>query len=160
LSRCNWIICERTGFWTAAIRMGVGREDWPPQLMPRIYEVRRMAELTARLEVHRNSLALVEADDLSFGDVLAWLSATGQSYPQARFAVLVARKVTQRRDWQLLVDSLREAGADDVVVSPRMLRGLLALGLRHAILQSSSDKPPIETMPIEKRLSASLPWQD
>jgi hypothetical protein len=136
------------------------RENWPALSTPRIYQARRISEMNERLDEHGDSLVLVEADRSRFGDVLAWLTIAARSYPQARFAVLLDRAVALRCDWQPISDSLREAGAHEVVASPRNLRSLLALGQRHAALRRISGKSPLDEASIEDRWWALLPWQD
>jgi hypothetical protein len=168
MSRVEWIVCERSGRWAAAVRAALGRSAWPPSNVPRVYEVRQLGELRERLAERPDGLALVEAQRESFGDTLAWLAEAVRENRSAQFIALVDRgvwgsveqgAVTRQRDRRLVVVALREAGAADVVTSPRQLGGLLALGERHASLRATERGGPASTISIAEWAWASLPWQ-
>jgi hypothetical protein len=169
MSHVEWIVCERTGRWATALRMALGRSGWPPQSVPRLFEVRQLGELAARLDMRPDSLALVEVQRASFADVLIWLAEAGREHRRARFVALVDRGVwesigsglaSRRCDRRPVVDALREAGADEVVTSPRQLQGVLALGRRHASLRAVHPNSLSAQMSIAAWAWQSLPWQE
>jgi hypothetical protein len=134
-----------------------------------LFEVRQLVELGERLAARPSSLALVEVQAGNFSQALAWLAEAERSYPNARFAALVARDLRGSRDiapgrsrsaGQLVVDVLREAGADEIVLSPRQLRGMLALDRLHAAsVMADANSSPTD-MSITVWAWATLPWQD
>lgn len=144
MSRLEWVVCERTGHWAAALRTALDRAGWTPALATRLFELRRLDELAARLESHPDAFALVAIERATLGDVLGWLVQMSQTHRQTRFIALLDRDVWEsdssprRHRRQSAIDALREAGASDVVTSPRQLHGLLELARSDESLQRSS----------------------
>jgi hypothetical protein len=168
MSRVEWIVCERSGRWAAAVRAALGRSAWSPSAVPRVYEVRQLVEMKERLAERPDGLALVEVQRENFGDTLTWLAKASQENRSARFVALVDRgvwgsveqgAVSRQRNRRLVVAALREAGAADVVTSPRQLGGILALGERHASLRATECGGPTPEISIADWAWASLPWQ-
>ncbi len=168
MSRVNWIVCERSGRWATALRAALGRSGWPPSSVPRIFEVRQLGELATRLDARPSDMALVEVQRAHVFEVLEWLAEAGRLYRRARLVALVDRGVWEsldtdsaagRRDRQPMIDVLREAGAAEVVTSPRQLQGILELGRRHASLRAAGFDGPSARMSIAEWVWASLPWQ-
>jgi hypothetical protein len=169
MSRLEWILCERSGRWAAALRAALRRTDSPMETMPKIYEVRQLDELASRLEARPDHLALVEVERHRFGDILSWLASACRIQRHARFVALANRDVcdplgidpaSRRRARQAVIDALREAGASEVVMSPFQLNSLLALGAQHAFLRTSRLDSPSENVSITQWAWASLPWQE
>jgi hypothetical protein len=155
----NWILYERTNQWAAALRMALLRES-PRQPAPRIYEVRRLDDLSSRLNAQPASLVLIEVVPTNLSAVLAWLPIATQCYSTTLFAALLDREISGapivRRDAS---DALREAGASEIAPSPRQIDGLLALAERHAAIDRASylrADPPSLT----EWAWSLLPWQD
>jgi len=169
MSRIEWIVCERSRHWSTALSTALGRADWTPRSVPRLFEVRQLSELTTRLDARPDSLAVVEVQRANLSDALVWLAEAGRLYPLARFAALAERELcasvesgpaSRPGHRQPVIDALREAGAGEVVTSPRQLQGILALGRRHASLRAvRHDSPPADTS-IAAWVWQSLPWQD
>src|SRR5262245_47205189 len=93
MRQVEWIVCERSGRWAAAIRSAVSRSSWPSSDIPRIYEVRQLTDLKERLEVRPEVIALVESQRENFADVLFWLAEAVQDHRSARFVALVDRRI-------------------------------------------------------------------
>jgi hypothetical protein len=160
VKQAQWTICEQSGRWAAAVRLAIQRANWPTTAMPRLFEVRRLIELEARLDTQSNEFVMVEIRRANFADMIPWLATASRLYPRARCVVLLDADVAQHADRQQLADALREAGASDVVDSPRKLQSLLALGRRHAETQPLLPNSLPADMSIVAWALASLPWQD
>src|SRR4051812_44000326 len=55
----RWIVCEKSGRWTAALRTTFAR-DSEVEVPPRLREVRTLEELSSHLNEHEHDLALIE----------------------------------------------------------------------------------------------------
>lgn len=168
MSRCEWIVCERSGRWAATLRMALGRQTTASDPLPRLHEVRSLGELTARLDARPSSLGLIEVHYGNLGAALAWLAEAVRRCPQARFVALLDHSLvhfqetmasSRHDDRHNVRDALLEAGAADVAHSPRHLQGVLALGRRQAAFQSGHHVAPTEEESFEAWAWASLPWQ-
>jgi hypothetical protein len=157
MNGCEWIVCESTSRWAAALRLALDRD---PQLRAgdvRLYETRLLKELTARLAERPDAFVAVEVREQNAGETLAWLAwATGR-FGRARFVALVDRgMMSGRRD---LDDALREAGALDVARSPRQLQQTVELFGRHAALSHRAAGILAANRPLEEQVWNLLPWQ-
>ena len=165
MNQCEWIVCERRGLWTAALRVARGRQASLSPHAPRIYEVRSLGELAERLTMRPVSLVLVEVHASNFGDVLRWLADSSRSFPQARFAALLDETVRQPKSRGKnspvatidILASLYESGIADFADSPRRLHHVFALAEKHAavIADARSD----ESQSITDWAWSQLPWQ-
>jgi hypothetical protein len=164
-----WVVCERKGRWAGALRAALSRTGWPPSSVPRLREVRQLAELSPRLESHADQLVLVEVERATFGSVLEWLASICRRHRGARVVALLNRDVwdsdiadsrVRRRIRRAAIDALFEAGASDVSTSPRQLQAILALGRRCNSHRSMSRDVPGAQLSIADAVWASLPWQD
>lgn len=169
MSRPRWMVCEMSGRWATALRIALARSGWPQTSVPRLLEVRQLAELTEKLDQRPHDMALVEVRRENAMEVLLWLAKARREYWQARFIAVVDRGIWQstdastatwRRARQPLIDALLEAGAVDVVTSPRHLDAVLAIGQRHAALDTERLHGQAARMSVADWISASLPWQD
>jgi len=165
---CEWIVCERSNRWAAALRMAIGRDAAAGGPRRRLREVRRLAELTAELAQRPASFVAIEIHRNNLGEALEWLAAARQ-YPLTRCVALVDRSLpstvaslapsgpaTERE----IRAALREAGALDVAESSRGLHAVLELGRRHAAVVSAAQQAvPGNDLPLEDRVWAALPWQ-
>lgn len=168
MNACDWIICERTGQWAAAMRVGAARRrslKGPPL---RIYEVRSLDELAERLAARPLSLALVEVHALNLGKLLEWLAHNSRRFPRARFVALVDRTLTAGNDSHDdrssgeiddVLAALLEGGAAAVAVSPRRLRHIFALADLHAISARSFSSEAAEMQSVADWARSQLPWQ-
>lgn len=160
MSRVEWIVCERSGRWAAALRVALRRSSWLTSAVPRLYEVRQLGEMTERLDTRPDAIALVEVQPTSLGDVLDWLTRSRRELRQAHFAALLDRSAALHpRDRKSVIDVLREAGAAEVITSPRQLAAVLALGQRHAALRAVESGRLMPGMSMAEWAWSSLPWQ-
>ncbi|HEX5471639.1 MAG TPA: hypothetical protein VFW73_07115 [Lacipirellulaceae bacterium] len=166
LANCKWIVCEQSGRWTAALRIAFARTSLA-NLAPPLYEVRSLAELTARLDEHRDSLGLIEVRQANFAEVLELLvqSVTGRP---SWFVALLDDSLWQGDvtdsarigHKQEVADMLWEAGVVDVVDSPRRLKGLLELPGRVAAARRPMVRPSANSQTFSEWAWSLLPWQD
>jgi hypothetical protein len=173
MTTTDWIVCERSTRWAAALRMTISSDSEQPAGSNTLREVRSIAELTGQLKSHPSSLVLIEVTQDNFDGVLNWLAATTRranhtpavalvSWPtdnRVRSSTDVKDRPSQDRD--AMAAALREAGALDVIDSPRRLRPVLALGRRHAGRCSiGMDNRPDASPSFEDWAWSLLPWQD
>lgn len=160
MKQAQWTICERSGRWAAAVRLAIQRANWPATAVPRLFEVRRLIELEMRLDTQSNDVVMLEIHRENFADVLPWLAIASKLHPHARWAASIDADVAHRADREQLADALREAGASEVVHSPRQMQTILALGRWHAATQPLLPNSLPADLPIMAWAWASLPWQD
>jgi hypothetical protein len=141
-----------------------------------LYEVRSIAELDVRLESHPNTLVLIETTRNNIDATLFWLAATTSQpqhplalalldygiadNPASPFVDQVARNGPSDGS-EIIAAALREAGATDVIHSPRQIRRVLELGQQHTA-ERNIDLPgrPLATQSFEDWAWSQLPWQD
>jgi hypothetical protein len=157
MNGCEWIVCESTSRWAAALRLEL---ECDPRFRPsgvRLYETRQLADLTQRLTERPNGFATIEVREKNLGEVLGWLSrATGQ-FGRVRYVALLDRSLeSAERD---IVVALYEAGALQVTRSPRQLRSVVDLFWRHAALSDKAAGSLTAQLPWKERVWQSLPWQ-
>lgn len=166
MNGCDWILCERSPRWTAALRLARARQS--SSSLTRICEVRNLRDLAATLDARPHSLVLIEIVPTNLAAVLAWLADASRRYSWARFAALLDGEFGQplsihlaqsRDDRQDAIDALAEAGAAEFALSPRHLRGILALARRHQTWLASHATPP-DNLSIDAWAWSLLPWQD
>jgi hypothetical protein len=178
MSPCQWVVYERGNRWATALRIAVARVPLPVPArdrerarataddpvstpLPRMREVRSLAELTQQLDTQPHCFAMLEVHRANVGQVLAWLAVASRRYPRGRFAGLLdASLASPAASCQDVVDALVEAGATDVAVSPRRLQRVLALAKQHwndIRLQMSSDAAGLT---LHEWAWSRLPWQD
>jgi hypothetical protein len=149
VSRGEWIVCERTSRWAAALRLALTDGD----AAPRLHELRQLAELDAEMAARPTALVAIEVHHGNFASVLEWLSRPCIHQQGARFAALIDRSLASDSD--SVVGALLEAGAVAIALAPRRLEDVLALErypAKAAGITGSGD-------PLVDRLWASLPWQ-
>lgn len=137
----NWIVCERTGRWAAALRRELEAGD------DSVRETRHAEELTAAIEASTlATVVVVELRREGLSGLLDALVAAERRGPHV-LAVAVA-------DEELAgVEGLaREAGAVHFVTSPRRMSELVALGQRHRA------RVPARVESLRQRIWAELPW--
>lgn len=169
MNQSLWVLCEPSTRWASAIRTAIAR-DWSKRDgRIRLREVRRLDELTEQLSATPRCLVLVEANRTNITQILDWLADARQNFRRARIVVLLANDIaTSTRDPASLNQNARddvlyalgEAGAVEIIDSPRRLRGLMELGRRYAAL--ASDEPVAQIAgetPSLAALKPSLPWQ-
>jgi hypothetical protein len=149
-----WIVCEKSGRWAAALRVALGR-DRAISLAPRILEVRNLAEFDAAMHNQKAPLGFVEVRPDNLGAVLELL--TNSSLQNVRYVVLLDDALTGH---PLVADVLWEAGAAEVIDSPRRMHPALKFAERTAAVQTTLSAHTNELESIAERAWAALPWQD
>jgi hypothetical protein len=149
MSRAEWIVCERTSRWAAALRLALTKDDTAPQLR----ELRHLGELDAEVSARPQSIVAIEVHRGNFASVLQWLSRPRVRQQTARLAALVDRSLAS--DSESVVGALFEAGATAIAMSPRRLEEVLAL--ERSQTQIAEITGPHESL--MDRLLATLPWQ-
>jgi hypothetical protein len=168
MNACDWIICERTGRWAAAMRVGAARRSSQTGPALRIYEVRSLDELAERLALRPLSLVLLEVHNSNLAKQLQWLAHNSQRFPRALFVALLDRMLTARLDSGSerssgetldVVSTLLESGAAEIAVSPRRLQHIFSLAGKHSAGVRPFRRPPIEAQSIMDWAHSQLPWQ-
>lgn len=152
----QWVVCETSGRWTAALRIALARRAARLNFTPRIVEVRSLAELAVQVRERADFLGLVEVRRENFSAVLEFLANAASR--RHRFTVLLDN--TQLQQQRLAADALWEAGAIEVIGSPRNLHIILSLAEAHAAHCSKRIAPSLEVQTLAERAWAALPWQD
>lgn len=166
--RRTWIVCERSGRWAAALRIAMARQQTGEAAPPRLREVRHLVELSEYVREHRHALCLIEVRSDTYDQTLAWLAEAVHRQPAGRFIALLDGDCcdgiespnvgdTRRRD---VIDALREAGALDVVQSPRHLRQVLALADRHWAQSAQHAAADSADQSLSNWVAELLPWQE
>jgi hypothetical protein len=154
----HWIVCERSNRWAAAVRIALARQS-PRDAVPQsLDEVRNLADLTTRLHEFPTSLVLLEVTLKNFDATLAWLSETTRRSSHMRAAALLDHGFSDNR--VEVATALREAGAAEVVLSPRQMQPVLSLGHHFASKTRDAALPLTADQSIEKWAWGLLPWQD
>lgn len=138
--RARLIVCERFGRWAVALR----RELPVPGV--RLYETRSTAECWAMLARSDASFVVVELTRSGARYLLERMAWLERDFPLARVAV-VGERALASYEWLM-----REAGAVHFTVSPRELRPLACLAVRHL------DSVPRPQLSLTKRIWGDLPW--
>jgi hypothetical protein len=168
MSESGWIICERTGCWAAALRVGAARQAATFGREPRIYEVRSLDELSERLENRPLSLTFLEVRLSNFGKLLSWLADHSRRFPRERFVALVDQSLRiaaspetehPTNDALDVFGALLEAGAAEVADSPRRLRHVFALAKTHGAMERRASRQPDPGQSITDWAWSQLPWQ-
>jgi hypothetical protein len=147
----TWIVCERSARWAPALRMIVAN---PPNggMNLTICETRSLAELDRQIEETPSAFVFLEVSAENLAPVLDRFGSATRSGVHRQVVALVERRLA---DYHNL---LREAGAIDVICSPRELHHAVRLVLQHAQTQSrmqlSSGRQSIKDWAM-----SLLPWQ-
>ena len=134
------IVCERTGEWSAALRVELAESGL------RLWECRRLAEAWSALAESAGAFVIAEVTRENIGELLQRLSWLDRDYPLARAAVVADRGLAP---YEWLV---REAGAVHFLTLPRRLGPLARLALRHLA------NVPVPEQSLIERIWATLPW--
>jgi hypothetical protein len=166
MSGGDWIVCEQSNRWAAALRMALDGRAGADGFHLR--EVRSLAELSASLSERPASVTCIEIQRTNLSDALTWLASAERSVGPAPLVALVSYSL-QPDPWESgaagsdslrdIADVLREAGSAMVVTSPRRLTPLVELGLRQASRRPPHPAADDAEMPLASTVWASLPWQ-
>lgn len=153
----DWIVCERSNRWAAAVRTALARQPGPTECAATLCEVRRLDELTVHLQQRPNSLALIEVTPTNLDATLSWLAVGTRSSWQAIVVAILDRSFVNPSE---VASVLREAGVAEIALSPRQLQHVLLFAKcywskrRMRIGRSGADHS------IEEWAWALLPWQE
>jgi hypothetical protein len=139
-SAARLIVCERSGEWSAGLRLELANSG------VRLWECRRVAEAWAALTETPCAFVIVEATRANLSDLVERLSWLRRDFPDARAAVVADRRLAGCQ-WLL-----REAGAVHFLVSTRQLPPLARMVVRHLA------NVPVPEQTLTERIWASLPW--
>jgi hypothetical protein len=155
----TWVVCEQSGRWASALRFVIARRP-SERLAPRLYEVRGLPELLSLLKERSIELALVEVGRANLADVLELL-AGGRLTRASRNVALLDRTICENNaaERRAVSDALWEAGAVDVIESPRSIGRLFALGERIAAVSSPTGRGADNRQPVAEWAWSLLPWQ-
>jgi len=163
----TWIVCALTGRWSAAFRVAFRRR--PGQLVPRLSNVQSISELRDRLKKHPSSLGLIEVSEANLAEMLQLLTDAKQARQHDRLVALLdhslssgeraATTASSGSAGALAIDALWEAGAAEVVESPRRLNGLLTFCERVAATTSGAAEHAAAGQPVADWAWSLLPWQ-
>lgn len=163
----RWLVCERTGRSAAALRIAVARDAARrrnDRNIHRIKEFRGLRELSESLPNDHPAIALVEVGEENLADVVEFLS--GQHNKHLRFVALKDESLRKSADNTKLIvpdrdfvsNTLFEAGAVDILETPRQISRLLPLAARLAQADSCFSKSPRDYS-IAEMAKLALPWQ-
>jgi hypothetical protein len=123
-----------------------------------VFEVRGLNDLTDRLSEHPDGFVLVEVTPNDFEAVLTWVATA--TMRDARMAAVGLLDFPSRHSDDAET-ALREAGAIDVIRSPRQMRPLLAVAERHASrCNMLTSRHGQAHQSFESWAWSQLPWQD
>jgi hypothetical protein len=123
--------------------------------MPRLHEVRTVGELAKQLDENGRDLVLIEVGVGNLTEVLQLLVRR-----RSQFSQFVALLDSPSDQSQPIAELLWEAGALEVVESPRQLAGLLALQNRLAAARRHRGNGVDERQSFADWAWSTLPWQD
>jgi hypothetical protein len=121
---------------------------------PRLHEVRSLAELKSQLDDHAGAFNLIEIGQSNLASVLELLAQRDPAI--GRFAALLSDKSDHIRP---IADVAWEAGAIDVIESPRHVHRLVAIYGQLSAARPFIEQPASDQAFAEWALS-TLPWQD
>jgi len=150
----TWVVCEQSGRWASALRFAIARRS-NVRLTPRLYEVRGLPELLLLLKDRSIELALVEVGRANLADVLELLARSSRNVALLDQSICENNSAERRA----VSDALWEAGAVDVIESPRSLVRLFELGKRIGDLSVKSGHNSLERQPVAEWAWSLLPWQ-
>ena len=148
----SWLICEESGRWAAALRIAFDRSEHITS-RPRLTEVRNLAELSNHPGERQADLVLVEVGTTSAAQTLEFAARLGAR--GTPFAALLKDALERSR----LADLLWEAGAVEVVSSPRDLRGLLERHGRSTAHSRAGLGESLDSQSLADWAWSLLPWQ-
>jgi hypothetical protein len=118
-----------------------------------------LEEVTDQLKTQPKSLVLLEVTSKNLDATLVWLAAATKR--ERHVSAVALLDYNWSADPDIVSAALREAGATDVICSPRQIRPILLLGKRHALRCNFNPSRHIAAdQSIEDWAWSQLPWQD
>jgi len=136
------IVCERTNQWAVALRWALSGSGI------RVYETRRWTDCWQELASSPSTLLALELRRTNLAEIVRGLVESHRCYPQSG-AVVLARRELRDCEW-----ILREAGALQVIFSPRDLSSVVRLA--HHFCEQPS--PPAASF--HAWVWDRMPWKD
>jgi hypothetical protein len=154
----DWILCEHSTRWVAALRTALRRQQLSMR-EPRIYEVRHLSDLSTEIALRPDGYFMIEVDAATLPDILELLAAAIPRHPRASFSALLSAELAESTaDRKLAIEALFESGVDAIAVSPRQLGEVLAVGRRHGELLAAKGSQSRQ-IPLQEWAWELLPWQ-
>jgi DNA-binding NarL/FixJ family response regulator len=148
MKQMQLLICETTGDWAALIVRGL-------PISVRLMETRSLSEVWPRLAPAAAGVVLLELTTERASQTLAALVRLERDFPHLAAVVLTDRSLAA---WE---EICREAGAVHFVVSPRNIHQVIELICRQAaVVKQNLPAEDDQTMPLEDKILAELPWSD
>ena len=142
MSSARLIVCEKTGVWATAMRRTMSGSGY------RVHEVRSLAQCFDALADHPASFVTLELTAANRELIPRAIVRMGIQYPAAR-AIVVGERGLEGGQWLL-----REAGAIDVLFSPRQISAAGRLAGRHLAAV------PEEEMTLRDLIWSRIPWSN
>ncbi len=146
MSLPTWIFCEPRGDWLVACRRALAAIPDGDQI--RLVDTRTVADCREAIQNSPGAFVTVELNAACCDEALKLMMELSRWWPQMAFAV------TAPRAWRNYEALVRELGAVHCVVSPRQVRPLADMAVRHLARSLESDGSPPE------RTLARLPWSE
>jgi hypothetical protein len=156
---CEWIICERTGRWAAALRAALRRHPTQRFGNPRLHEVRSLDELSPFVDARPDAIAMLEVRRTDLAAAFGWLSTTNFNFPTTPCIALVDNEGFDDELRDDLSAALWAAGAVEICHSPRQMHRVFAIGRRHADSRLRKSTNSEANQSISDWAWALLPWQ-
>jgi hypothetical protein len=166
LAAQHWVVCEQSGRWSAWLRVAFGRLPGAGSSL-RLLEVRTLRELLAHSDDRPCDLSLIEVGPENLTEILQLLVRRD---PRLDRFVALLEGIGDQPHMPIaragepiggsIADLLIEAGAIDIVESPRQLRGLMALHNRLWTIRRSSTSGVAEAQSFVDWAWSTIPWQD
>lgn len=164
----SWLICGTTGRWAASLRLALVRKlalDAHTQLPRHIREVYSVCACDSALQEHCDAIVLVEIRSENLAEALH-LIATCLDRKTPAFALLgeslhqqnLTRHVS-RNDREAIIAAIGEAGALDVLDTPRQIARVLEVVAR-GIAARPAIAAAADLATLAEFAQAALPWQD
>ena len=168
MTHLSWLVCERSGRWAGALRTVLARRESDAGVNHRVYESRSLSELDDQTDRSPISIRLLETTRQNLADALAHFVAAGIRFPATPLVALVdsesfrspASSPAASSDLQSAVDALREAGAAEVIYSPRQIDLVINFGLRHFSRCAKTAALTAESQSIHDWAWSLVPWQE
>lgn len=164
----SWIVCETAGRWAAALRLAVARWQCAGAdcvVLPRIHEVRSLADLEMGIKASSNAVGFVEVSNDNLALILEIFAKNARRNSRC-VALLDSESSWQANsetpqpvNRESVADVLMEAGALCVVNSPRQIGSAIAIVTQYCTVRAAMAAPDGDES-IAERAWASVPWQD
>ncbi len=167
----QYLVCERSGHWAAALRVSIHRLPPINQHAAKITETRSLKELESRLAEVPDGIVLIEISRNSLSNALDWLSKATQLDTTRHFVAAIdepsflpiyplPENISTPALRSSLASVLLETGVVVIVWSPRQLTPVIEFATKLAAkgADTASSLPP-EEKNLAEWAENLLPWQ-